>query len=62
MLMDQKHLMYERGTLLLGEHMNNSLQVTLLWMEKIKFNNDALEYGDVNKFIDPTAPDVAWND
>jgi hypothetical protein len=35
MLMDQKHLVYERGASLYWEYMDNSLQPTLLWMAKL---------------------------
>ena len=57
MLMDQKHLVYERGTALLRKHIND-----FTVDGKIKFEEDALENVDVNEFIYPTTPDGAWND
>ena len=58
MLMDQKSLVYERGTLLLGEFPSSNFTVD----GKIDLGEDALEYVDVNEFMDHTTPDGWWND
>ena len=58
MLMDQKSLVYARGTLLLWEFSSADFTVD----GKVDLGEDALEYVDVNEFIEHTTPDGGWND